>query len=145
MTAGGIYHHAIISLANAGTGHGTLATPDARARRDNPLCGDRVDMQVQLAGSRIAALAHDVKGCLLCRAAAAVIGRRAAGADLQDIEGVMAAVCDMLEQQSAPPAGWDELVAFMPVHGHRSRYRCVLLPFEALAAALRDHTQDEAR
>jgi NifU-like protein involved in Fe-S cluster formation len=35
---------------------------------------------------------------------------------------------------------WPELAAFTPVHAHKSRHDCVLLPFEALAQAL-DETE----
>jgi NifU-like protein involved in Fe-S cluster formation len=132
-----IYHEAIMSLANVATGDGTLAAPDGRAFIDNPLCGDCVEMQVSLADGCIAALAHQVKGCLLCRAAASVIGKRAVGARLEEVEKISAGVSAMLELQESPPAGWQELTAFAPVHGHRSRYDCVRLPFRALLAALR--------
>jgi len=137
LSASRIYHEAIKALATAAIGHGALAAPDGRALVDNPLCGDRVEMEVNLSGGRIAALAHQVKGCLLCRAAASVIGKHAAGADPGDIERISMGVSQMLEKQAPPPAGWQELDAFVPVHGHRSRYRCVELPFQALLAALR--------
>ena len=137
MSADAIYQRAILELANAATGHGTLPLPDARALLDNPLCGDCVEMQVNVRDDRITALAHEVQGCLLCRAAASVIGKRAVGSTLNDIEAISAAVAEMLEQQAAAPAAWEELAAFTPVHGHRSRYRCVLLPFEALIGAMR--------
>jgi nitrogen fixation NifU-like protein len=136
LSASQIYHEAIKALATAAVGHGALAAPDGRAFVDNPLCGDRVDMEVSLADGRIAALAHQVRGCLLCRAAASVIGKRAPGANPEEVERVRRAVSEMLEKQAPPPAGWQEVEAFVPVHGHRSRYRCVMLPFEALLAAL---------
>jgi len=94
-------------------------------------------MDVALAGGRISALAHQVKGCLLCRAAASVIGRCAVGASSEEIERISIEVSEMLEKQAPPPARWPQLDAFVPVHGHRSRYSCVRLPFEALRAALR--------
>ena len=137
LSASQIYHEAIKALATAAVGHGALGSPDGRALVDNPLCGDRVEMAVKLSDGRITALAHEVKGCLLCRAAASVIGKRATGAQLEDMERVSAGVAQMLEKQASPPAGWQELEAFAPVHGHRSRYRCVQLPFEALVSALR--------
>ena len=125
-----------MTLAADATGHGTLEAPNGRALADNPLCGDRVEMHVSVAAGRVTALAHQVKGCLLCRAAASVIGKRAIGADREDVERIGAAVAAMLRSPSEPPAGWDELSVFAPVHGHPSRYRCVQLPFEALAAAM---------
>jgi NifU-like protein involved in Fe-S cluster formation len=135
-SAAEIYQQAIKDLAAEAVGHGTLAQPSARYIADNPLCGDRVEMQVALADGRIDALAHQVKGCLLCRAAASVIGKHGIGADHAGIERVAAAVTGMLREGEAPPAGWDELAVFAPVRGHASRYRCVQLPFEALLAAL---------
>lgn len=140
MNADAIYQRAILDLANAASGHGMLPSPDARAFLDNPLCGDCVEMQVTLRDGRIAALAHEVQGCLLCRAAASAIGKRAVGTTLNDIETISGAVSAMLEDRAAAPSGWEELEAFTPVHGHRSRYRCVLLPFEALIGALRSVT-----
>ena len=137
MSAGQIYHEAIKALATAAIGHGALAAPDGRAFLDNPLCGDCVEMQVNLSDGRVVALAHEVKGCLLCRAAASVIGKLAVGANPQEIERISVGVSAMLEKQALPPAGWEELGAFAPVHDHRSRYRCVELPFQALLAALR--------
>ncbi|MGE5526558.1 MAG: iron-sulfur cluster assembly scaffold protein [Rhodospirillaceae bacterium] len=137
MSADEIYQRAILELADAATGHGTLPSPDARVFLDNPLCGDGVEMQVNLSDGRITALAHEVQGCLLCRAAASVIGRHAVGATLRDIDAMGAAVSAMLETQTPSSSMWPELAAFMPVHRHRSRYRCVQLPFEALIGALR--------
>lgn len=136
--ASAIYHQAIKSLASDAVGHGALAAPDARAFLDNPLCGDCVEMQVTtLRSGAISALAHHVRGCLLCRAAASVIGKHATGATAADIEHVSAGVIELLQKQAPAPAGWEELAVFAPVHGHPSRYRCVQLPFEALLAALR--------
>jgi hypothetical protein len=46
-------------------------------------------------------------------------------------------------QKSSAGKSWPELAAFAPVHAHKSRHECVLLPFEALIRALdqveRDH------
>lgn len=137
MTASRIYHEAIKDLAAAATGRGELADPDGKALADNPLCGDRVGMEIRLRDGRIVEVAHRVRGCLLCEAAAAAIAQHAPGADAAEIELVSRAVADLLEKQSPPPAGWTTLAVFAPVHGHRSRYRCVQLPFEALLAALR--------
>ena len=44
-----------------------------------------------------------------------------------------------LAVRNGPAAGgglWPELGAFAPVHAHKSRHDCVLLPFEALTRAL---------
>jgi len=136
LSAYQIYQEAIKKLATDATGHGVLASPHGRAFVDNPLCGDSVEMQVTLADGRITALAHEVRGCLLCRAAASILGKRAPGATPAEIERIGAAVAALLAGD-APPPQWPELDAFVPVRDHRSRHRCVQLPFHALNAALR--------
>ena len=78
MSADDLYQQDILDLANSADGAGRLGAPDGAAQGDSPLCGDRVRMEVRLDGGHIVALAHETKGCLLCRAAAAAIGRRAA-------------------------------------------------------------------
>ena len=133
--AAAIYHEAIKALANDAVGHGKLAAPDASAFLDNPLCGDCVAMQVMLSSGAITAIMHQVRGCLLCRAAAAVIGKHAMGATLADIERISDDITHLLQHATAPTT-WDELAVFAPVHGHPSRYQCVQLPFQALLAAL---------
>lgn len=133
----GLYHAAIKQFARAGHGQGQLAAASGEAKLDNPLCGDRVRMQVAVVSGRISAVAHETRGCLLCCAAASAIGARAAGQDEAALESVAAALEHMLKNDAPPPAGWPELAMFEPARAFPSRHRCVLLPFRALLAALR--------
>ncbi len=130
-----LYQQALLDLARAAHGAGVLPAPDGEALRDSPLCGDRVRMQVALEAGRIKAIAHDVKGCLLCRAAASLVGLHGSGLDAAEAEALRGQVAATLAG-SEPPPGSQELPLFAPVRPHRNRHGCVLLPFEALCAAL---------
>jgi NifU-like protein involved in Fe-S cluster formation len=132
-----LYQDAIKHFAKAAHGHGRLAAADGEARLDNPLCGDRVRMEVAVASGRITAVAHETKGCLLCRAAASAIALHAVGQEEAGIEAVATALESMLKNGAPVPAGWPELSMFEPARAYPSRHRCVLLPFRALLAALR--------
>jgi NifU-like protein involved in Fe-S cluster formation len=132
-----MYQAAIKALAHAEVGHGAIDAPDGRSFLDNPLCGDCVGMEVSVANGRISAVAHQVRGCLLCRAAASLIGKHAIGMRREEVDLLESRVGEMLEKQTPPPAGWNELTVFAPVHDHPSRYTCVKLPFAALSAAMR--------
>ncbi len=123
--------------ARAATGAGALADADASVTLDNPLCGDRVTMQARLSNGAVAAIAHRVRGCVLCQAAASVIGAHAPGATPADVAAARDAVRALLEDGVAVPEdAWPELSVFTPVAGHKNRHECVLLPFEALVGAL---------
>ena len=134
--ASALYQDAIKQMAQAAHGNGQLDCANGEARLDNPLCGDRVRMQVALDGGRITAIAHQTKGCLLCRAAASLLGARAVGQDAAAIESVAGALDAMLKGAAPIPAAWPELGMFIPARAYASRHRCVLLPFRALQAAL---------
>ena len=131
-----LYQDAIVSLARAANGKGRLDAPDGSATVDNPLCGDRVTVDVKMDGSRVAALGHLVRGCLLCEAAASVIGAHAKGATRAELTAAFETAKTMLKGTDAAAPGWPEMDAFAPVRAHRSRHSCVLLPFEALTKAL---------
>lgn len=129
-----LYQERIVALAKAKTGAGKLENPTRTVRRDNPLCGDRVILDVRLDGEgRVAEIGHQVRGCLLCQASASAlsstaIGRTAAGiAELRhDAERALG---------REPGETHEPFDAFTPVAAHKSRQDCVLLPFEALKDA----------
>jgi nitrogen fixation NifU-like protein len=130
-----LYQERIVALAKSKTGAGKLANPTKSARRDNPLCGDRVVIDVRLDDAgKIAEVAHQVRGCLLCQASAAALASVAVG---KDASGIAAARQDVERALGrAEGKAHDPFDAFEPVKDHKSRQDCVLLPFEALTAAL---------
>jgi nitrogen fixation NifU-like protein len=131
-----LYQQAIKELARAAHGAGRLDAADATALRDNPLCGDRVRVDVALREGRVRALAHETRGCLLCRASASILGLRAAGAMPGEIGAIAQALRGFLASQRETPPQWEELAVFAPARGYPSRHGCVLLPFEAFVAAM---------
>ena len=74
-----LYHQAILELAKQARQASRLEAPQASVTVDNPLCGDRVTLDLNLADGRVREVGHKVRGCLLCQAAAAAIGARAPG------------------------------------------------------------------
>jgi nitrogen fixation NifU-like protein len=130
-----LYQTRIVALAKSKTGAGKLAAPTKSARRDNPLCGDRVTIDVKLDDTgHIAEIAHQVRGCLLCQASAAALASIAVGRDAAGI----AELRHDAERAVGREAGkaHEPFDAFEPVAAHKSRQECVLLPFEALRDAL---------
>lgn len=132
-----LYHRSILEAAEAAFGAGRLDRPDATASADNPLCGDRVTIDLRVRGARVGALGHVVRGCLLCEAAASVLARDAVGKELGQLETLAESVRAMLESTAGPPGvPWQAFAMFLPVRDFKSRHQCVLLPFAALSIAL---------
>jgi NifU-like protein involved in Fe-S cluster formation len=132
-----VYQTELLRLAARASGAGRLAAPDASATVDNPLCGDRITVDLQLAGGRITAIGYEVRACVLCQASATLIGSHAPGAGQAELQEVADAVAAMLRGAGEPPGGrWADYARFLPVRAHKSRYDCVTLPFQALLQAL---------
>ena len=141
-----LYHDAILALARDGAHAGRLAAPSGAATVSNPLCGDRATVEVDVAAGRVRAMAHAVRGCVLCRASAAAIGAAAPGLDAPALVAARAALRAMLDGGGSPfAAPWEALAHFRPVSAHRSRHECVLLPFDAALAALAEAVRDSPR
>ena len=134
-----LYHEALLALARDDAHAGRLDGPGGTATLSNPLCGDRVTIDMALDGRRVLTVAHRVRGCVLCQAAAAAISATLPGFDAAELATVEDKVRDMLAGRAAPPeAPWQAFAHFRPASAYKSRHECVLLPFEAAAAALAD-------
>jgi len=133
-----LYQAAIVDLARAAHGAGKIENAPASATIDNPLCGDRASVDLAFESGRISALAHRIRGCLLCQASASALAAAALGANLDELRVGEAALTAMLKTGAPAPSGrFAAFGAFQPVTGHRSRHDCVRLP---LAAALKAAT-----
>jgi NifU-like protein involved in Fe-S cluster formation len=129
-----LYHEALVAKARSGAGKGRLAHATVSARLDNPLCGDRVTLDLHLQDGRIDAVGHEVKGCLLCEAAAASIAELAVGQTPDEARALAGGITAMMKEGAASPL--PALDIYTPVQTAKSRRDCVLLPFGALTKAL---------
>ncbi len=136
-----LYDAAIVATAKATAEAERLPAPDVTVEEDNPLCGDRITLDLVFADGRVAAIGHKTRGCLLTRAAAVVLARHAVGADPAELRRAIASLRALLAGQGGAPV-WPELAMFEPVRAVASRHDCVLLPFRALETALDRQTRE---
>jgi len=133
-----LYHERILELADNAEYVRIIERPDREASGTNALCGDRVSIQLEMDRDEIRRLYYQVRGCLLCRASCTELARIAAGLDRTRLKVLRDALERFLRSPgngSTIPPG---LHVFEPVRAHRSRHRCVLLPYDAALQALSD-------
>lgn len=129
------YTRAILRLAAAVPHRAgfTFAGTERRSRT----CGSRVRMKVTLDGDgRVATLTQAVEACAFGQASAALVGAGAIGRTLAEADAAAAAVAAWLA--GGPEPGWPGIAALDPVRSRPGRHGAVLLPFQALAAAIRE-------
>jgi NifU-like protein involved in Fe-S cluster formation len=139
MSLGELYHRDVLRLAARAVGAGRLPAPNATVSLSNPICGDQVTADVACEGSRLSAIAFDVKACVLCQASASILGESARGETAHALAALAGDLRAMLKDGAAPPQGkFAAFSALAPVAAHPGRHNCVLLPLDALLQAMRD-------
>lgn len=98
---------------------GRLESPDVRGEEYNPLCGDRVRIEVRLAEGRIVDARFEGRGCALCLGAASILTEWIAGRTLAELEGMDSA----------------EFLAELGPAVRPARLPCALLPWIAFRRA----------
>jgi nitrogen fixation NifU-like protein len=131
-----LYHSELVTRARQAFGEGRLAAAAASITVDNPLCGDRVTLDLEKSDGTVKAIGHEVKGCLLCAASAATIAEFAQNRAPAELREMAVAAKALMKDGTPVPEKFAGLRVFSPVHGAKSRRDCVLLPFEALGKAL---------
>lgn len=131
-----LYQEAIMAHARSPQRAGSLEGPRRRAVVDNPLCGDRVTIDLRIAGEQVADIAQSVRGCALCKASASILAAHAVGCDRATLRQGRDTVEAMLRDDASPPAGaFAEYSVFLPARAARSRHDCILLAFTAAIEA----------
>ena len=129
-----LYQKQIIALARQSKQRSGLDNPDLTARVDNPLCGDRVTIDLSLEDQLIDDIGLTVRACALCEAASEVLSTHATKLSSTDIQKVENELRDYLSGKTPNPP-WAQLSVFEPVKKVTSRHECVLLPFVAAKKA----------
>ena len=131
--SGELYHQAIKDIAATLSAYPPLDAPDRVFELDNMFCGDRVKISLRIREDVITAAGCRAWGCLLTKAALAAMVRHLPGRTLDASRSWEAEVMGFLAE------GKDEaatlipgLDIFAPVRRHKSRFDCVILPFQAI-------------
>lgn len=146
--AADLYQDIVMRHARAPQHRRPLAACDGQADGDNPLCGDRVHVQIRRDDSgRIAECGFDARGCAISLASADMMADAVLGLDAGDVAALHGVVLAMLDRGD-PGLIADrhaELRALSGVAAYRSRIKCATLPWAALRAAIdgRNHATSE--
>jgi nitrogen fixation NifU-like protein len=90
------------------------------AEEYNPLCGDRVTLEVRVEGGRVVEVRFDGRGCALCLGAASILTEAIEGRTLDELEAF----------------GEEEFLAELQSTIRPARIKCALLPWMAFRHAV---------
>ncbi|HEX9035523.1 MAG TPA: SUF system NifU family Fe-S cluster assembly protein [Ktedonobacterales bacterium] len=111
-----IYRQYILEHYRDPRNHGHLDHPDIHAADTNPLCGDRIELDLKVEDDTVREVRFSGRGCAISQAAASMLTERIEGASLEELRALRPA--DILEMLG---------VSIGP-----ARQRCALLSLRVL-------------
>ncbi|MBV9945384.1 MAG: SUF system NifU family Fe-S cluster assembly protein [Myxococcales bacterium] len=114
---------------------GSLADPTHQATLDNPLCGDRIRVQLKVSGERLLELRFEARGCMIMQASASLMTETAARTTIDEAGDLVSRLRALLAA-APPPEDAGPLEPLRGVRSFPSRLTCATLPWDALEAAL---------
>ena len=137
-----LYQERIVALAKARIGAGKLAAPTRSARRDNPLCGDRVTVYLQLgADGRVADIKFEGKGCAISQASASMMTDMLMGRSQADAEKLMQGFLHLVKGEDASDLSEDDrerLEVMGGISEFPMRVKCATLAWHTYKSAVEE-------
>ena len=99
---------------------GTLAHPDATFEDNNPLCGDKIRMDLRVEDGKVTDVKFAGRGCAISMASASLLTEQIKGMPLTEIAKI----------------GKDEVLANVGINISAARLKCALLGIKVLKQAL---------
>jgi nitrogen fixation protein NifU and related proteins len=103
--------------------YGSLDAPDISNEQFNPLCGDRIRIELKLEQTKVLDVRFKGDACAICTAAASLLTELVRGADL-------AQLADIPDER---------LISALKSDIQPARVQCALLPLQALREGLKDY------
>jgi SUF system NifU family Fe-S assembly protein len=134
-----LYQEVILDHYKKPRNSGTLEPPCCSAQGFNPLCGDRLTLQVRLDGDTIADLRFTGDGCAISVASASLMTESIKGMSRAEAEKLFERFHAMVTGESG--GGLGKLDAFAGVSDFPVRVKCASLAWHTLRAALEGRTE----
>ena len=138
MTTKSLYQEVILDHNKKPRNYGTLEKPSHHAVGHNPLCGDYLDVALNLEGERIDSIAFHGESCAICKASASMMTSAVKGKMRADAETLIREFRDMAvgKLDLENPHHLGRLTVFAGVRDLPTRVKCAILPWHTLHAAL---------
>ena len=119
--------------------YGVLANATHVAEGHNPLCGDKIEVFLQLSGDQIEDIQFECASCAICKASASIMAEALVGQSISFGESIQELVSRILktDTETVTLDVQGEVAALSGVRNFPARIKCATLPWHTYQAALR--------
>ncbi|MGZ3713458.1 MAG: Fe-S cluster assembly sulfur transfer protein SufU [Bdellovibrionota bacterium] len=131
-----LYREVILDHHRHPRNQGKLEGPTAHSEGYNPLCGDRVEIDVRLDAGKMADCRFRGEGCSICMASASMMTEELIGKPVEEVSKMIAGFRALMKGEECPLAVEGDLESLVGVRNFPVRIKCALLPWTTLNDAL---------
>jgi nitrogen fixation NifU-like protein len=134
-----LYKEVILDHYRAPRNKGRLDPHDVALERNNPLCGDEIELFLKLDGDNVEGIAFEGKGCSISQASASMMTEKVKGLSAKDATALAESIKAMMageEEGDANALG--DLVSLKGVVKYPVRIKCALLGWNTLLEGLEE-------
>ena len=133
MTQDTIYRDILLKHARYPKNSGRLENPELCASVNNPLCGDELEITLNLSGEIIRECMTIVRGCSICQASASIMSEIIIKKTINEaIKTGRLFDENLLKDNEDVHEILEPLRPFLALRAHRSRIKCMKLAWDAL-------------
>jgi nitrogen fixation NifU-like protein len=131
-----LYQETIIDHSKRPRNRGALEEPTHSADGYNPLCGDRLTLQLKIENGRVAGVAFQGAGCAISTASASLMTDAIKGKTAAEAEKTFRQFHELLTEDKPADPDLGKLAVFSGVRAYPMRVKCATLAWHTLHAAL---------
>ncbi len=142
MHTNSLYQEVILDHNKKPRNYGKLDHASHQATGHNPLCGDRLDITLQLENDQIQSIAFQGESCAICKASASMMTAAVKGKTRMDAETLIHEFRELTtgKLDTNLPHHLGRLTVFSGIRDLPTRVKCAILPWHTLHAALNSLT-----
>lgn len=134
-----LYKEVILDHYRTPRNKGRLDPHDVMLERNNPLCGDELELYLRFKGDDIEGITFDGKGCSISLASASMMTERVQGLGVKDATALAESIKRMMAgEEEGDPDLIGDLVSLKGVVKYPVRIKCALLGWNTLLEALEE-------
>ena len=133
-----LYQELIIDHSKRPRNFQRLPEPKQTAQGYNPLCGDKITLDVKLENGHIGEIGFQGSGCAISTASASLMTESVKGKTLQEADMLFEKFHSLITRETADPSGMGKLAVFSGVREFPARAKCATLAWHTLRAALQE-------
>jgi len=134
-----LYKEVILDHYRAPRNKGHLDPHDVALERNNPLCGDELELFLKFDGEKVGEIAFDGKGCSISLASASMMTEKVKGLSVKDAGEMAETIKRMMAgEEEGDPEILGDLVSLKGVVKYPVRIKCALLGWNTLIEALEE-------